>query len=246
MRTASARILDYVDYSPRELQRLASLNPRHRSSEPALLGFLDYIREAWTPAAFREFQNEVGLKLTTNLNRCEFARQAALEELRHAPPIELDTEAFRERLECQISTMRDRLEAAEERAEQLEFALETEKRRLNASENLTLLLIAERLLPPGDPLNGTEESPAMRILGSPTTLTELEANYRELLKREHPDVSVHSPEVAQARFGYVRRLYQMTRKNWEKVRPTAKIDDSELERRLHAPTPFDPASFWSQ
>ncbi|WP_156914990.1 J domain-containing protein [Rubidibacter lacunae] len=248
MTTTLVERVEYLTYTPRDLQRLAALNPRHRSSEQLLLGFFDFIKRAWTAGAFRTFQQQTGLRLTSNLNRCEFARRAAIEELRHATPTadfsEYDREQFRARLEAQIGSMRQRLTFAQEKAHQLELALESEKRRLSASANLTLLLIAERLLPPGDPLNGSQESPAMRVLGSPATLTELEANYRELLKREHPDVSVHPTELAQARFAYVRRLYQIVRRNWEKLRPTAAIADNELERRLRAPVPFDPASFW--
>ncbi len=47
----------------------------------------------------------------------------------------------------------------------------------------------------------------MRILGSPQTLTELEANYRELIKREHPDGSPFPPEEAINRFAYVSSLH---------------------------------------
>ena len=78
--------------------------------------------------------------------------------------------------------------------------LEQQKELLEQSKNFSYLLLTNRLLLPGLPLNGTQESPAMRILGSPTTLTELEANYRELIKREHPDVSPFPQEEAINRF----------------------------------------------
>ncbi len=86
----------------------------------------------------------------------------------------------------------------------------------------------------------------MRILGSPTTLTELEANYRELIKREHPDVSPFAEEEAINRFAYLRSLYRITRENWQVLKPTATIEKGELETRMKAPVPFDPESFWAQ
>ncbi len=108
-----------------------------------------------------------------------------------------------------------------------------------------MLLLANRLLPPGLPLNGTEESPAMRILGSPKTLTELEANYRELIKREHPDVSPWTEEEAINRFAYVRSLYRITREHWHCLKPTTRITQTDLEKRMKAPVPFAPESFWA-
>ncbi len=92
-------------------------------------------------------------------------------------------------------------------------------------------------------MNGSEESPAMRILGSPKTLTELEANYRELIKREHPDVSPFSEEIAINRFAYVRSLYRITREHWQVLKPTATITAAELEKRMKAPVPFAVESF---
>ena len=136
-------------------------------------------------------------------------------------------------------------DAAEQQAKQLEDELQAKQQELNKSERFSFLLLTNRLLPAGEPLNGTEESPAMRILGSPKTLTELEANYRELIKREHPDVSVHEPELATRRYMYVRSLVQFTRKHWDRVKPTAKISNEEKQRRMNAPTPYTPESFWA-
>ncbi len=106
-------------------------------------------------------------------------------------------------------------------------------------------MLTNRLLAPGLPLNGTEDSPAMRILGSPKTLTELEANYRELIKREHPDVSPFAQEEAINRFAYVRSLYRITREHWHCLKPTATITKVMLEKRMKAPVPFSPESFWA-
>ena len=126
-----------------------------------------------------------------------------------------------------------------------EEELEQEKQQLEQSKNFSVLLLTNRLLAPGRPLNGTEDSPAMRILGSPKTLTELEANYRELIKREHPDVSPFAPEEAINRFAYVRSLYRITREHWHSLKPTATITKMMLEKRMKAPVPFLPESFWA-
>ncbi len=140
-------------------------------------------------------------------------------------------------LESQLLNTQEELEVKEEQ-------LEEQSEQLNQIENFSILLLTHRLLAPGLPLNGTEESPAMRILGSPKTRTELEANYRELIRREHPDVSVHEEDVARARFSYLRSLYRITRDYWEVLKPTAVITPEELRRRMTAKVPFDPSSFW--
>ncbi len=90
-----------------------------------------------------------------------------------------------------------------------------------------------------------QDAGAMRVLGSPTTLTELESNYRELIQREHPDISPFPQQEAVARFAYVRSLYKLTRQYWDKLKPTATITPAELEKRMNAPVPFAPESFWA-
>ncbi len=153
--------------------------------------------------------------------------------------------------EEQLNTQ-EQLQIAQEQIHKLsaqlkekEEELEQEKEQSEQSKNLAALLLTNRLLAPGLPLNGTEDSPAMRILGSPKTLTELEANYRELIKREHPDVSPFAQEEAINRFAYVRSLYRITREHWHHLKPTAKIPKKMLEKRMKAPVPFSPDSFWA-
>ncbi len=85
----------------------------------------------------------------------------------------------------------------------------------------------------------------MRVLGSPKTLTELDCNYRYLIKREHPDVSPFPKPIAIERFGYLRSLYRITRKNWEVLKPTAVITKEQLETMMNATVPFDITSFWT-
>ncbi len=84
----------------------------------------------------------------------------------------------------------------------------------------------------------------MRVLGSPKTLTELDCNYRYLIKREHADVSRFPKPVAIERFGYLRSLYRITRENWEVLKPTAVISKEQLEVRMNANLPYAPESFW--
>ncbi len=121
------------------------------------------------------------------------------------------TELISPRFETIENPLREELKIARQQILELEsqlkeqsLQLKQEKQLLEQSKNFSYLLLTNRLLLPGLPLNGTQESPAMRILGSPTTLTELEANYRELIKREHPDVSPFAEEEAINRFAYLR------------------------------------------
>ncbi len=145
----------------------------------------------------------------------------------------------------ELQLAREQIQLLESQLKEKEGQLEEKEAQLKQSENFSVLLLTNRLLAPGLPLNGTEESPAMRILGSPKTLTELEANYRELIKREHPDVSPFSEEIAINRFAYVRSLYRITREHWQVLKPTATITAAELEKRMKAPVPFCPESFWA-
>ena len=145
----------------------------------------------------------------------------------------------------QLQIAQEQIHKLEEQLKEKEAQLEQEKQELEQSKSFSVLLLTNRLLAPGLPLNGTEESPAMRILGSPKTLTELEANYRELIKREHPDVSPFAQEEAINRFAYVRSLYRITREHWHHLKPTATITKKMLEKRMKAPVPFSPESFWA-
>ena len=167
--------------------------------------------------------------------------------------VELDQETEQsQQWQARLESTQQQLEQAQAQLAQLETELQTSQQQLSVKEQklaevekFSFLLLTNRLLPPGPPLNGSELSPAMRILGEPKTLIELEANYRELIKREHPDISVHPQELAVQRFTYVRSLYKLTRQYWEKLKPTAAISQVELEKRMKAPVPFEPQSFWA-
>ncbi len=143
-----------------------------------------------------------------------------------------------------LQIAQEQIQLLESQLQEKEEQLQHQEEQLKQSENFSFLLLSHRLLSPGLPLNGTEESPAMRVLGSPKTRTELEANYRELIKREHPDVSRFPIDVAIERFAYVRSLYRITRMNWTVLKPTAFIPPEDLAARMNAAVPFDVESFW--
>ncbi len=166
-------------------------------------------------------------------------------ELEREQEQQLDRQKQLQIAQEQIHKLSAQLKEKEGQLEQKQQQLEQEKQQLEQSKNFSVLLLTNRLLAPGLPLNGTEESPAMRILGSPKTLTELEANYRELIKREHPDVSPFAEEEAINRFAYVRSLYRITREHWQSLKPTATITKKMLKKRMKAPVPFEPESFWA-
>ncbi|VEP16090.1 DnaJ domain protein (fragment) [Hyella patelloides LEGE 07179] len=161
-------------------------------------------------------------------------------------PISSSTEEVEivEVVESQLQQAQSKIKLLESQLQDQERTIESQTEQLKQAENFSALLLTHRILEPGLPLNGTQLSPAMRVLGSPTTLTELEANYRELLKREHPDVSPFALSEAIARFSYLRSLYRITREHWQELKPTAPITLQELERRMNARVPFVPESFW--
>ena len=113
-----------------------------------------------------------------------------------------------------LQIAKEQIQLLESQLKEKEEVIEQQEKQLKQSENFSFLLLSHRLLAPGLPLNGTENTPAMRVLGSPKTLTELHANYREILKREHPDVSPFSLDVAIERFAYVQSLYKITREHY--------------------------------
>ncbi len=122
--------------------------------------------------------------------------------------------------------------------------IEQKSNKLNQIDRFTFLLLTHRLLEPGPPLNGTENSPAMKILGSPTTLTELRSNYKKLVASEHPDFSPYPEDEAVKRFLYLRSLYQIVYEKWERLKPTAQISDAVKQKRMNAPVPWQPETFW--
>ncbi len=256
------------------LHVIVNLNPCLAEDETLLLSYYNKVKTTWSSSAIKSLQKATGLKLTSKLNRCRFAIAAAkfqLTELQvtrenidvdidpstkleiesELPTTKRENEEIVKQLEKQLKIKSEEIQVLEsqlintqEELEVKEEQLEEQSEQLNQIENFSILLLTHRLLAPGLPLNGTEESPAMRILGSPKTRTELEANYRELIRREHPDVSVHKEDVARARFSYVRSLYRITRDYWEVLKPTAVITPEELKTRMEARVPFDPSSFW--
>ena len=161
------------------------------------------------------------------------------------PPLPDRPYSHEEKEERQLQIAQEQIKQLESQLQAREAKLESKQQQLEQAKKFSVLLLTNRLLAPGLPLNGTEESPAMRILGSPKTLTELEANYRELIKREHPDVSPFPAEEAINRFAYVRSLYRITREHWQSLKPTATISQQMLENRMKAPVPFVPESFWA-
>ncbi len=143
-----------------------------------------------------------------------------------------------------LQIAQEQIQLLESQLKEKEEQLQQQEEQLKQSENFSFLLLTHRLLAPGLPLNGTENTPAMRVLGSPKTLTELDCNYRELIKREHPDVSLFPGAIANKRVAYLQSLYRITRKNWEVLKPTAVITKEQLETLMNAPVPFEPNSFW--
>ena len=144
-----------------------------------------------------------------------------------------------------LQIAQEQIQILESQLQEKEEQLQQQESQLKQSENFSFLLLTHRLLTPGLPLNGTENAPAMRVLGSPKTLTELDCNYRELIKREHPDVSIFPQALAVKRFKYLRSLYRITRQNWDTLKPTAVISKEQLETLMNAKLPFCPESFWA-
>jgi len=220
-----------MTYTLEELETITSLNPAHKQAIDTLLSFYQFIRSTWTASAIAQLKQSHDLDLRRKQDRLQLAHFAAREEL-----------DFARSLPEGLQPIADL--PADHHSPPAEVETETESERYARLEKFTLLLLTGRILPSGQPLNGTQDAPAMRILGSPKTLTELEYNYKQLLKHHHPDISPFSTEEAQARFTYIRKLYQLTRKCWETLKPTVVISAETLQHRLKARVPYSPESFW--
>jgi hypothetical protein len=227
-----------MNYTLEQLEEITSLNPAHQQAIDTLLSFYQFIRSTWTASAIAQLKNAHDLDLRRKQDRLQLAHFAAREELDFA-------RSLPERLQPVADLpQHDNCQQVEQATSQAETETESSSERYARLEKFTLLLLTGRILPSGPPLNGTQDSPAMRVLGSPKTLTELEANYKQLVKHHHPDVSPFCAEEAQARFTYIRKLYQLTRKCWDKLKPTATISPETLQQRLQAKVPYSPESFW--
>ncbi|MDJ0718479.1 MAG: hypothetical protein QNJ54_30345 [Prochloraceae cyanobacterium] len=117
--------------------------------------------------------------------------------------------------------------------------------------------------------------PAMQILGEPTTKTELDSNYRQLkghletkitqFKGDIHNLAIHpdaqSEEINDKQFdryiaqindtrnklNLVKSLYQLHSDNWNILKPTIPIADSDYQRRMNQKIPhgWSVESFWS-
>ncbi|NBD17160.1 MAG: hypothetical protein GVY04_13765 [Cyanobacteria bacterium] len=226
-----------MTYSLEQLEEITTLNPAHQQAVEALLGFYQFVRSTWTANAIAQLKQAHDLDLRRKQDRLQLAHFAAREELDFA-------RSLPEGLQPIADLPSDNHYQSATATAETETETESDSERYARLEKFTLLLLTGRILPSGPPLNGTQEAPAMRVLGSPKTLTELEANYKQLVKHHHPDISPFSTDEAQARFTYIRKLYQLTRKCWDQLKPTAIISQQTLQHRLQARVPYSPESFW--
>lgn len=221
-----------IDYNRDRLEVLLTLNPLREESERELLLFYQWMRANWSRSAWEDLRAEFDLDLRSRHNRLAIARLGIERELVHC-----DGSAIGGR--TTLPRQLELLSAApvQENVALMQAAIDD----LQAS--LQYLQEAVRgLLPEGGPLNGTEKSPAMVVLGSPTTLTELNCShqhgYQELRAREHPDRSPFPAAEAQKRYAAIELLHRAACDNWESARPTTAIAPEQLQRRLEAKLPF--------
>ncbi|PNW57465.1 UNVERIFIED_CONTAM: hypothetical protein BEN50_07090 [Euhalothece sp. KZN 001] len=227
-----------MTYTTEQLEEITSLNPAHQQAIDALLGFYQFVRSTWTANAIAQLKEAHDLDLRRKQDRLQLAHFAAREELDFARSLPQGLQPIAD------LPQHNPCQAVAEATPQAQPETESVEQRYVRLEKFTLLLLTGKILPSGPPLNGTQDAPAMRVLGSPKTLTELECNYKQLVKHHHPDVSPFCSEEAQARFTYIRKLYQLTRKCWDKLKPTATITQETLQQRLQAKVPYSPESFW--
>ncbi len=70
----------------RTLSIIVNLNPCLAENETLLLSYYKRVRATWSNSAIKAVQKATGLKLTSKLNRCQFAIEAAKQELQFLQP----------------------------------------------------------------------------------------------------------------------------------------------------------------
>jgi len=113
--------------------------------------------------------------------------------------------------------------------------------------HFTKLLSQGRILGIPSPLNGMERTPLFKVFVSPTTLGQLNTNYRILRMRHHPDVSPYSQKEANERFHWLGKAYQALCDNWSRFSPLSKeIPSDRVNKQFNKTLAFkDGWWYWS-
>ncbi len=256
-----------------KLQIIANSDPYLLENQDLLLSYYREIKSSWSSAIVNRIKQQHKLNLRQKLDRCILAVMAAQEKIEFTPTVanSITSKPIRETIPTIPTPSTVELELAA-RVEELERQLEATSEQLtqtntqlNKQVKLNIIVATDRLLPAGPPLNGIEESPTFKVLGSPTTLTQLEHNYRVLegklldkvnkYRREikelrlHPDLSQDNDEdwsetianyrnlkdEAIERLNLVKSLYNLHHENWDLLKPTIPISDEEKAARMNAP-----------
>ena len=278
--------------SREKLQIIANSDPYLLDNQVLLLGFYTEIKKTWPSAIVNRIKTLHKLNLRQKLDRCILAVAAATEKIARSTKITAlaDTQindsptvpdsnqpsalvAKVKQLERLLETTSVRLVETEDRLLETTTELEHSKNQLNKQIKLNIIVATDRLLPQGLPLNGVQNSPAMKIMGSPTTLTRLELNYRildkkwldkikqynewikELLLGEESEkywnqetIDLYSQKKREAveRYKLIRSIYELLAPNWDVLKPTIPISDEEKAARMNGKIPhgWSPESFW--
>lgn len=95
-----------------------------------------------------------------------------------------------------------------------------QKQMLQQHHRYRVLLNQGRIIGPAPTLNGMERTPLLKIFGSPTSLDQLNRNYRLLRQKHHPDSSPYGAEEAKWRFDWLYKAYKGLCDNWSRFDPT--------------------------
>ena len=269
---------------------IANSDPYLLDNQNLLLSYYREIKESWGSRVINRIKSKHKLNLRQKLDRCLLAVMAARHKIETdsslylgqtcsiennvieakvlpPSPTELELAAKVKELEKQLEASNAIAVEAKTLSDRLERQLEQTNNQLNKQVKLNIIVATDRLLPAGPPLNGVQESPTFKILGSPTTKTQLEHNYRVLedkllnkvnqyrkeIKelRLHPDLSDKDDEdwsetianyrnlkdEAIEKLNLVKSLYSLHHDNWDLLKPTIPISDEELQMRMNSEIP---------
>lgn len=245
-----------VNIEREKVQLIANSDPYLFDNQELLLQYYQEIKNNWSPAIVKRIKEQHKLNLRQKLDRCILAVMAARSKIEFVTVPSLDSPEHE--LQARISQLSQQLEATNAQLVASQRRLIKTNNQLNNQIKLNIIFAADRLLPAGPPLNGIQEAPFMKLLGSPTTITELERNYdaldnklqdeinsyrREIIEmRLHPDLSSEDEDYSNiieeytkkkkdtiARKDLLRSTYNIVEKNWDVLKPTIPIEKELLE-----------------
>lgn len=129
-------------------------------------------------------------------------------------------EAGRYIIWCELS-YRNSLPSGWQSLHLLQFTSHNSSDILETHKHFIELLKQGKILDKPSDLNGMQNTPLFKVFGCPTTLDQLQHNYKLLRIHHHPDISPYDQQEANDRFHWLNKAYQGLCDNWSRFNPAS-------------------------